>query len=81
MELPVRTNHIPSHIPKHLFETSPRFCILSVALCHFVLEHGVLLHYVFFDNISSIVSSVPLLTQALDLLGEISWDELRAPSG
>ena len=25
--------------------------------------------------------NVPLLTQALDLLGEISWDELRAPSG
>ena len=32
-------------------------------------------------NISSIFSSISLLTHASDLLGEISWDHLRAPSG
>ena len=58
------------------------FVILSVALCHFVLctrSSSSLCHPC--GNISSIVSSVSLLTQAFDLLGEISWDELRAPSG
>ena len=37
VELPVRTNHIPRHIPEQQFVTSPCFCVFSVALCHFVL--------------------------------------------
>ena len=51
------------------------FSILSVALCLLMLctqSSSSFCHPC--DNISSIVSSVSLLTQALDLLGEISWD-------
>ena len=62
VKLPVRTNHIPRHIPKQQFVTSPRFLNFvsgMVPIENVYTEFFFIMSSLY--NISSIVSSVSLL--------------------